>query len=209
METLLGIAVLVVVVWLYARARRGGSGNATARRGPDSSFRSEIDSAISRDYAAAVQRGELREVARKAGTEHVPPAPSGRAVEAWSPRTQQYEVAGEWYRAESLRALFNRHANVSDAGAEIRLEAVLVPEPSNPFDNRAVAVFVDGFHVGYMERSDAATYHSAIASLPGGELIVPSRQWLRGAAHDTWARVTLSLPRPEDLSCPNPLDESA
>ena len=208
METLLGIAVLVVVVWLYARTRRGGSGRATARSGPASSFRSEIDSAVIRDYAAADQRGELRKVARKAGTDHVPPAPSGRAVEAWSPRTQQYEVAGEWYRAESLRALFNRHAKVSDAGAEIRLEAVLVPDPSNPFDNRAVAVFVDGFHVGYMERSDAATYHSAIASLPGGELIVPSRQWLRGTAHDTWARVTLSLPRPGDLGCPNSLDEN-
>lgn len=138
----------------------------------------------------------------------MPPPPSGRAVEAWSPRTQQFEVAGEWYRAESLRALFHRHAKVSDAGAEIRLEAVLVPDPSNPFDNRAVAVFVDGLHVGYMERPDAATHHSAIASLPGGELIVPSRQWLRGTAYDTWARVTLSLPRPEDLSCPNPLDES-
>jgi hypothetical protein len=139
METLLGVAVLVVVVWLYARARRGGSGAARARTGPES-FRSEIESAVSRDYAAAVQRGELRKVAGKAGTEHVPPAPSGRAVEAWSPRTQQFEVAGEWYRAESLRALFDRHAKVSDAGAEIRLEAVLVPDPSNPFDNRAVAV---------------------------------------------------------------------
>ena len=116
-------------------------------------------------------------------------------------------MAGEWYRAESLRALFERHAKVCDTGAEIRLDAVLVPDPSNPFDNRAVAVFVDGFHVGYMERSDAATYHSAIANLPGGELIVPSRQWLRGTAQDTWARVTLSLPRPEELSCPNALDE--
>ena len=116
-------------------------------------------------------------------------------------------MAGEWYRAESLRALFERHAKVCDTGAEIRLDAVLVPDPSNPFDNRAVAVFVDGFHVGYMERSDAATYHSAIANLPGGELIVPSRQWLRGTAQDTWAGVTLSLPRPEELSCPNALDE--
>lgn len=31
-----------------------------------------------------------------------------------------------------------------------------------------------------------------------------SRQWLRGTSRDTWARVTLSLPKPEDLVCPNP-----
>lgn len=208
METLLGIAVLAVIVWAVARARRGESERIPARGLTDSSFRAEIDTAVRRDYAAAAPRGELRKVDRKSSKGHVPPAPSGRAVDAWSPRTQQLEVAGEWYRAESLRTLFSRHAKVSDAGAEIRLDAVLVPDPSNPFDKRAVAVFVDGLHVGYMERSDAATYHSAIASLPGGELAVPSRQWLRGTAQDTWARVTVSLPTPGRLSCPNPSGEN-
>lgn len=204
MEILLGIVVLVAAVWAVARVRRDGPERVSTKGRPDSSFRSEIDSAVSRDYAAAAPRGELRKVGRKSSEAHVPPAPSGRAVEAWSPRTQQLEVAGEWYRAESLRTLFNRHATVSDAGAEIRLDAVLVPDPSNPFDKRAVAVFVDGLHVGYMERSDAAAYHAAIAGLPGGELSVTSRQWLRGTAQDTWARVTLSLPKPDQLSCPNP-----
>lgn len=77
----------------------------------------------------------------------------------WSPRTQQLEVAGEWYRAENLRALFARHAKVSDSGTEIRLPAVLVPDAANPHDDKAVAVFVDGLHVGYMERPDAKKYH--------------------------------------------------
>lgn len=204
METLLGIAVLVVIVWAFTRARRGGSERVPTRRLADSPFRAEIDTAVRRDYASTVPGGELRKVQRNTSKDHAPPPPSGRPVEAWSPRTQQLEVAGEWYRAGNLRTLFTRHAKVCDAGAEIRLEAVLVPDPSNPFDKRAVAVFVDGLHVGYMERSDAATYHSAIARLPGGELAVPSRQWLRGTAQDTWARVTLSLPKPDQLSCPNP-----
>lgn len=203
METLLGIAVIVLIMWGFARARDRRSGSVPARRLSDSSFRSEIDAAVGRDYATAAPSGELRKVARKPNKEHVPPAPSGLAVEAWSPRTQQLEVAGEWYRAESLRTLFTRHARVSDTGAEIRLDAVLVPDPSNPFDNHAVAVFVDGLHVGYMERSDAAKYHLVIAKLPGGELAVPSRQWLRGNAQNTWARVTLSLPKPDHLRCPN------
>jgi hypothetical protein len=93
---------------------------------------------------------------------------------------------------------------VSESGAEIQLTAVLVPDPLNPYDKRAVAVFVDGLHVGYMERPDARSYHEAVAKLPGGELAVPSRQWLRGTPNETWARVTLSLPKPEQLECPNP-----
>lgn len=100
---------------------------------------------------------------------------------------------------------FKRHAKVSESGAEIRLPAVLVPDASNPFDGAAVAVFVDGLHVGYLERPDAAQYHRPIAGLPGGEVVVVSRQWLRGSAGDTWARVTLSLPLPDQLQCPNPL----
>ena len=137
----------------------------------------------------------------------MPSPPSGRPSQAWSPRTEQFEVAGEWYRAENLRALFARHAKVSESGAEIRLAAVLVPDPSNPFDKHAVAVFVDELHVGYMERQDARKYHDAIAKLPGGELTVPSRQWLRASRQDTWARVTLSLPKVEHLQCPNPTSE--
>ena len=67
-------------------------------------------------------------------------------------------------------------------------------------------MFVDGLHVGYMERADAAKYHAAIAALSGGLLTVPSRQWLRATRHDTWARVTLSLPEPKHLGCPNRLN---
>ncbi|WP_166140364.1 hypothetical protein [Nocardioides ochotonae] len=113
-------------------------------------------------------------------------------------------MAGEWYRAENLRALFARHATLSEEGTEIRLPAVLVPDAGNPHDDKAVAVFVDGLHVGYMEGPDARTYHQHIADLPGGELVVTSRQWLRAARGDTWARVTISLPAPEQLQCPNP-----
>lgn len=134
----------------------------------------------------------------------MPPTPAGRGLEAWSPRTQQLEVAGEWYRAENLRTLFERHAKVSESGTEIRLPAILVPDAANPHDDKAVAVFVDGLHVGYMERPDAKKYHLHISGLPGGELVVTSRQWLRASADDTWARVTLSLPLPEHLQCPNP-----
>lgn len=217
MEIVVGIAVIAIVIWLVAR-RKDQSGPSTSRSGAKaraassdppkqfsgSDLRREIDAALTRDYSAATQPGVLSKVERRLTEEHVPPSPASSSVEAWSPRTQQLEVAGEWYRAENLRSLFTRHATVSESGDEIHLPAVLVPDPSNPYDKRAVAVFVDGLHVGYMERPQARRYHAAISKLPGGELTVPSRQWLRGTDDDTWARVTLSLPDPAELQCPNP-----
>jgi hypothetical protein len=219
MEILLGLALVAVLIWAVARSSRNhtaparGQGTASRSSSPSqgshlfeigSQLRAEIDSSVQRDYGRSSPAPELRRVERKASADHMPPAPAGLGKEAWSPRTQQLEVAGEWYRAESLRALFGRHAKVTESGTEIRLPAVLVPDAANPHDDRAVAVFVDGLHVGYMERADARVYHQHISRLPGGELVVTSRQWLRASVNDTWARVTLSLPLPEHLQCPNP-----
>lgn len=219
MEIVLGVALLVFLVWAVARSRRKPAQSAQGRRAAsrpfstsqdaslfelESQFRAEIDRSVQRDFGRSSTAPELRRVERKGSADHAPPTPAGRGNEAWSPRTQQLEVAGEWYRAKNLRTLFARHAKVSESGTEIRLPAVLVPDAANPHDDKAVAVFVDGLHVGYMERPDAKKYHQHIAELPGGELVVTSRQWLRASADDTWARVTLSLPPPEHLQCPNP-----
>lgn len=214
-----GIALLAFFIWAGTRRNRTNSEQARNRRSmnglaPDQSgarlfevesqFRAEIDRSVQRDFGNSPSTPELRRVERKKPAEHIPHPPSGGGKAAWSPRTQQLEVAGEWYRAENLRTLFARHAKISESGAEIRLPAVLVPDAANPYDSNAVAVFVDGLHVGYMERPDAQRYHHHIAKLSGGELVVTSRQWLRASADDIWARVTLSLPLPENLRCPNP-----
>lgn len=221
MEFVLGILLVAAVVWFLARRGRkdlpkppvGSSSTAPPSAGnlptAESPSRTDIELAVLRDYGTSRAASELRKVTPGRRQEHVPPSPNGQASEAWSPRTQQLEVAGEWYRAQNLRTLFTRHAKVSDNGTEIRLPAVLVPDPTNPHDKNAVAVFVDGLHVGYMERAHASTHHPVIAKLPGGELVVPSRQWLRGTSNDTWARVTLSLPKPEHLECPNPSQDKS
>lgn len=223
METVWGVVILVVFIWLVVKNSAGKDkkpSNAvtssrerrpTTPRAPQaqSKLRVEIDSSVQRDYGRLATPPELRQVRPKKTDDHVAARPSGSADEAWSPRTKQLEVAGEWYRATDLRKLFTKHAKVSESGAEIRLPAVLVPDPANPHDARAVGVFVDRLHVGYMERPDAQKYHRAIAALPRGELTVSSRQWLRATADDTWARVTLSLPEPSHLTCPNPVRSSA
>ena len=223
MEFLIAVALIAFFVWAWSRnattdakveaqKRPSQKGRSTRRSHEpalaeiESPMRAEIDRAVQRDFGRVAISPELRRVRPRASEDHVPSPPAGSGGEAWSPRTQQLEVAGEWYRADNLKTLFSRHAKVSEFGVEIRLPAVLVPDASNPHDSSAVAVFVDGLHVGYMERPDAKRYHRHIAALPSGELVVTSRQWLRASDDDTWARVTLSLPLPEHLQCPNPGD---
>ena len=219
MEILLGAALVALIVWVASRnahrkpesfqTRRGASAapsQAETLAPIESQFRAEIERSVQRDFGRSTAATELRHVEPTPPVDHLPQGPAGTAQEAWSPRTQQLEVAGEWYRAENLRTLFSRHAKLSESGSEIRLPATLVPDPANPYDNKAVAVFVDDLHVGYMERPDAKKYHGRIAALPGGELVVTSRQWLRVTGDETWARVTLSIPLPEHLECPNPND---
>lgn len=207
MEFLLGLVLLLLLVWVVVRKRREsvtpGDGSRSAN-GP-SRLRIDIDTSVQRDFGRSSAAPELRRLSGQA-KDHAPRPPRGTGDEAWSPRTRQLEVAGEWYRADDLRALFDRHAKVSSSGAELQLAAALVPDGNNPHDSKAVAVFVDGLHVGYMERVDAQKYHGPIAAVPGGELVVRSRQWLRASGADTWARVTLSLPLPEHLECPNPVE---
>lgn len=207
MGTLLTIAIVIGVIVLIARARSGSPQTAAGDVLPPRStpLRDDIDVAIRRDYGGHSAAGNLHKIDRTPTNDHVPPRPSTSDRLAWSPRTKQFEVAGEWYRSGELRRLFQRHSTLSESGNEIRLDAVLVPDPSNPFDSNAVAVYVDGLHVGYMERGDARLYHREIAAVPGGQITVPSRQWLRATGHDTWARVTLSLPPADQLTCPNPI----
>ncbi|MCW2842330.1 MAG: hypothetical protein JWN22_246 [Nocardioides sp.] len=220
MEIVLGVGFVILVVWAASRGSKKQSNDnpvashfgATAAQPThaqlmaqiESGLRAEIDRSVERDFGRLSAVPDLRRVETKRPPDHRPPLPTSLGKEAWSPRTQQLEVAGEWYRAANLRALFAKHAKVSESGTEIRLRAVLVPDPTNPFDGKAVAVYVDGMHVGYMERPDAKKYHHHIAKLSGGELVVTSRQWLRASVDDTWARVTLSLPLPDQLECPNP-----
>jgi len=223
MEFLIGLALIAFFIWAWSRnattGRKAGAAKTPTHKERstrtshkpasaeiESPMRAEIDRAVQRDSGRVAVSPDLRRVRPNVSEDHFPSPPAGGGGEAWSPRTQQLEVAGEWYRADNLRTLFSRHAKVSESGAEIRLPAVLVPDPANPHDPSAVAVFVDGLHVGYMERPDATRYHRHIAALSGGELVVTSRQWLRASDDDTWARVTLSLPLPEHLQCPNPWD---
>jgi hypothetical protein len=59
---------------------------------------------VIRDYGRAAQVAHFG-MTGKRSKDHLPTPPSGRNVVVWSPRTQQPEVNGEWYRAENWRDL--------------------------------------------------------------------------------------------------------
>ncbi|ETW22188.1 hypothetical protein MGAST_21490 [Mycobacterium gastri 'Wayne'] len=73
--------------------------------------------------------------------------------------------------------------------------AVLVPEPTNPYDPNAVAVYIDGLHVGYVPAVEAPRLQAiAFAYMrQGRQFVVLARVWAC-CENDHWsARVTLSF----------------
>lgn len=140
----------------------------------------------------------------KPAPDHVAARPQTELLEPWSGRTQHYEVAGEFYRSANIQRLFTGSAVRQEGGAELRLSAVLVPDPANPFDRNAVAVYVNGEHVGYLERDDAKIFAPALTALAkhGQSLQVESRQWARydNYRKDLYSRVTLRLPDPDAIT---------
>lgn len=83
----------------------------------------------------------------------------------WSQYTwANREVVGESYRAAEIRALFPQGRPVR-RGDEIKTIARLVPEPTNPHDPRAVAVYVKSTLVGYLAKAEAAHYQPVILNL--------------------------------------------
>lgn len=102
------------------------------------------------------------------------------------------EVAGEAYRPDAFEAIFcaaGRHW-----GGVIIRTATLIPEPENAYDDTAVAVYIEGLHVGYVPRDDQPTKSRAIgASNNGTNMTVLARVWSRNE-NGVWpARVTLSF----------------
>ncbi|HEU0191957.1 MAG TPA: hypothetical protein VFR17_11930 [Mycobacterium sp.] len=105
---------------------------------------------------------------------------------------EDVEVAGEAYHPDSFEAIFCA-ADRRWGGLIIRT-ATLVPEPENAYDDTAVAVYIEGLHVGYVPRVDEATKSRAITAANNGKpLAVLARIWSRNE-NGVWpARVTLSF----------------
>ncbi len=100
----------------------------------------------------------------------VTPASAGHRVDvAYLPGRQQIPVVGLLYHEIAVRETLSAIADGKDA------DALLLPEPSNPHDAHAIAVYMSGGHVGYVPRDVAAVLQPALISksashggMPGG-----------------------------------------
>jgi hypothetical protein len=86
---------------------------------------------------------------------YTPPAPPAPATH-WSDGGRlQTEVVAESRYADTVRELAGQHG---DNGADTRLPAVLVVDQANPYDDKPVAVFIEGRMVGYLAPRDAQAF---------------------------------------------------
>ncbi|MBL8927839.1 MAG: hypothetical protein JNM77_16650 [Pseudonocardia sp.] len=84
------------------------------------------------------------------------------------------EVVGE---SQYQEALWRVAGGRRDERVRVEVQAVLLPEPDNPYDPNAITVLIDGAKVGYLCRDDAQAYrpgllalgarHRALIALPG------------------------------------------
>jgi hypothetical protein len=86
---------------------------------------------------------------------HGPGVPVAKATNTQAPDgvDYNYEVVGESFQRDHLTALIRAHDSFESG--EIHSTAVLELEPTNPFDENAVKVVVEGTQVGYIPKFDS------------------------------------------------------
>jgi len=89
------------------------------------------------------------------------PLPEGEPAHHWSDeRRFQLEVVGESRYQSAIRELAGKHG---DSKAEVFLPALLLPDDHNPYEDKAVAVFLSGRMVGYLAPKDALAFRESLA----------------------------------------------
>ena len=106
------------------------------------------------------------------------------------------EVVGESYYQEGFLAVCGPKC---PEGVQMECLAVLQPQPSNPYDPLAVAVLVDGHHLGHLRREVAANVQPQILRYQrrNGPCVVRARivgGWLRDNGDEGHFGIWLRMP---------------
>lgn len=130
----------------------------------------------------------------------LPPGHRGQIVLVTDGATEA-DAVGESFHSDNFNRLFADKNVYQGDEAELFLPAVLIAEKNNPYDKNAVAVFVNGLQLGYLDKAQAATYHGPLMKLSsrGTYVSVNARQWARGIGPDIFASLRLQLPSLEAL----------
>src|SRR5690606_10952807 len=78
------------------------------------------------------------------------------------PGTYEFDIVGESQYQGALESICGGR---TEDGAELQTQAVLLLEDSNPHDNMAVRVDIQGQTVGYLSRKDARSYRKQLKQL--------------------------------------------
>jgi len=78
------------------------------------------------------------------------------------PGTYGFDIVGESHYQQALEEICGGR---TEDGAKHKTEAVLYLEDSNPHDNQAVRVDIEGKTVGYLARSDARSYRKQLKAM--------------------------------------------
>ena len=119
------------------------------------------------------------------------PMPPSRPEPAWLPGDVEVQLVGPTFHTEAIREA----ARCGKPG--VPYVAVLIPEPGNPDDHNAVAVFVNGFHAGYVSRQIAGTVQPALvaftAANSGRNVACPAQILWREIHNEPVPQVILNL----------------
>ncbi|HEY0587249.1 MAG TPA: hypothetical protein VGD52_14030 [Pseudoduganella sp.] len=89
------------------------------------------------------------------------PLPRGEPVHHWTDEGRfQLEVLGESRYSDTIRALAGEHG---EAAADARHKALLLADDNNPYEDKAVAVFLNNEMVGYLAPKDAVAFRTMLA----------------------------------------------
>lgn len=115
----------------------------------------------------------------KTNGDHHPPQPTPQRRQIWGRLSDQIEVEGEFARPDSFKALLGNELGFrTQSGADRAVNLQLVPDPTNPYGANAVAVWCEGWHVGYVPSGKSAELQPVIENI-GMSLEVPGRIWAR------------------------------
>jgi hypothetical protein len=91
------------------------------------------------------------------------PLPEGEPAHRWTDGGRfQLDVLGESRYQETIRELAGEHG---DTSAEAIHPALLLPDDHNPYEDKAVAVFLSGRMVGYLAPKDALAFRERLERL--------------------------------------------
>jgi len=116
-------------------------------------------------------------------------------------RGYTFDIVGEAsYQSELLRLSVGKK---NERGVKIDEQATLCPEPSNPHDPNAVAVYIRKKKVGYFRRADAPTVKEFLQEVGADSAVCDARivgGWDDGKGNEGHFGVKLSLSWPPKVA---------